>query len=123
MDADTVMVSAGPVFAITDRSGNIRRNTADGLYAHDMRFLSTMHLTLNGHPLDAVGNGLLEHSVASFYLTNRKMKGVPDSGLSIVRDRYVSHGMHEDISIFNHSLQERAFKLEIELDSDFADLF
>ena len=41
----------------------------------------------------------------------------------MVRDRYVTHGLHEDITIVNHSSAERAILLELTFHADFADVF
>ncbi len=45
------------------------------------------------------------------------------STMSIVRDRYVAKGLHEDISIVNHSPTTKTVHLRINCDADFADVF
>jgi len=48
---------------------------------------------------------------------------IPEGTLSLVIDRTVSDGIHEDLDVANHGLVPVRFNLEIALRSDFADLF
>jgi glycogen debranching enzyme len=123
MESDKPVISAGSVFAISSANGDIHRRTTEGLYAHDTRFLSTFRVLVAGHPLDSTGFSLFNHSMASFYGVNRAAQGLPAGSISVVRDRYVGEGLHEDISIGNHSGNAHTLRLEVTLDSDFADIF
>lgn len=64
-----------------------------------------------------VGVDVFDHSITTFYTTSSR------ETLSIVRDRYLADGLHEDVSIVNHSVRERSVHLEITIDADFADVF
>jgi hypothetical protein len=43
---------------------------------------------------------------ATNVLTNPALAGVPHGVLSIVRERFVGHGMHEDLDITDHGDSE-----------------
>jgi glycogen debranching enzyme len=120
---DRVIVSADSVFAISDPRGDMHPKTAEGFYAHDTRFLSTFRLTVQGHEPEIVGANQFDHSMASFYASSAGARGLPAASISIVRDRYVGGGLHEDISLVNHSTQTRSVRLELIFEADFADVF
>ena len=123
MNDNRIVVSYGSVFAISDSTGDINEGTEEGLYANDTRFLSKYRVRLQTRPLDPLGFNLLNHSIASFYNTNPQVDGLPAATTSILRDRYLRNGLHEDIHVVNHSPEARSLSLEVNLDSDFADIF
>ncbi len=123
MDDNRIVTSAGSVFAISDSNGDIHHRVKEGLYAHDTRFISLFRVTIQGRPLDLLASRLLDHSVSSFYCTNLGTRGLPAACLTVVRDRYIEQGLHEDIHVANHSRHVRRFRLQIVFDSDFADIF
>ncbi len=120
MLADQVVVTEDTVFAVSSRSGDIHPRTSGGFYAFDTRFLSSLHLTLENRPPTPLGADRLDHAIASFYATNRGTRNLPAGAISIVRDRYVGVGLHEDISLANHSSMTRTVTLELSFDADFA---
>ena len=121
--SENIVTTAGSVFVVAARDGNINPSTLEGLYAQDTRFLSEFLIKVDGRSLEYLRSGTLNHSLASFYATTPD-RGMERHGpLSVVRDRYVSHGMHDDLVIFNHSSEPHQLDLEITLDADFADLF
>ncbi len=127
MDNESVVVTSGTVFAVSGRSGDIcprsEQGTPQGLYAYDTRFLSRMRLTVDGREDLPVGASPLNHAIASFYSVSRGTRNSRAGSVSIVRDRYVSHGFHEDISLINHSSRTLKLRLELSFDADFADVF
>jgi glycogen debranching enzyme len=127
MDNESVVVTSGTVFVVSGRNGDIYpkgvEGTPQGLYAFDTRFLSKLRLTLDGKEDLPVGASPLNHSIASFYAISPGTRKSRAGAISIVRDRYVSHGFHEDISLINHSARVRKLRLELSFDADFADVF
>ncbi|MEN6621708.1 MAG: glycogen debranching N-terminal domain-containing protein [Smithella sp.] len=127
MDNESVVVTAGAVFAVSSRNGNIYPNSdqgaPQGLYAFDTRFLSKLVLTLNGRENLPIGASPLNHALASIYAVSPGTRSSKAGSLSIIRDRYVSHGLHEDISLINHSGRSQKIHLELTFDADFADVF
>lgn len=123
MDDSRIVTSAGSVFAISDSHGDIHHRVKEGFYAYDTRFLSLFRLTIQGRSLDLLASGLLDHSLSSFYCTNLGTRGLPAGSISVVRDRYLEGGLHEDIQVINDSRRTRRFHLQVVFDSDFADIF
>jgi len=123
MQPDTVVVTAGTSFVISGSSGDIDGHSVHGFYAHDTRFLSAFHVTVQAKPLVASGSGYLDYSVASFYSVNLGRRDLPAGSISIVRDRLVGYGMHEDISLMNHSTDTHNLRVDVTFDVDFADVF
>ena len=120
MLADQVVVTEGTVFAVSSRSGDIHPRTAEGFYAYDTRFLSSFCIKLQNREPTPLGSDLLDHVIASFYATNRGTRNLPAGVISIVRDRYVGVGLHEDISLATHSSITRTVILEVTFDADVA---
>ena len=127
MDNESVVVTAGTVFAVSSRSGDIypkgAEGTPQGLYAYDTRFLSKLLMTIDGREHLLVGASPLNHAIASFYGVSRGTRNSRAGAISIVRDRYVAQGLHEDISLINHSRRTCKMRLEMSFDADFADVF
>ena len=123
MSTDQVVVTSAPVFAVSSRNGDIYPGTQDGLYAFDTRFLSTLRILLEDREPNAVGAGQFDHSIASFYASSRGSKTIPAASVSIIRDRYIAEGLHEDICLVNHSDKLRNVRLKVIVDADFADVF
>ena len=123
MDADSVVVSAGSVFAISGGSGDIQPGATEGFFSHDTRFLSTYRLTLNGRKPTLIRSSTFDYALASFYLSSSAGRGLPSGTISMVRDRYVTHGLHEDITLVNHSPAATTIRLELTFHADFADIF
>jgi glycogen debranching enzyme len=108
-------------FAISEPSGNVRHGTQDGFYSADTRFLSSFRVRFDGADLQPVGVDVFGFSLVSFY-TVPSVDGAP-SAVSIVRDRLVGEGLHEDVYVVSHLPSTRDAKLEISFDADFADIF
>ena len=127
MDNESVVVTSGTLFVVSGRSGDIQpadsHGTPQGLYAFDTRFLSKMVLTLDGREVLPVGASPLNHSLGSFYCTSRGTRNARSGSISIVRDRYVAQGFHEDVSLINHSAKTSRMRLQFSFDADFADVF
>ncbi|MBI2854038.1 MAG: amylo-alpha-1,6-glucosidase [Chloroflexi bacterium] len=108
-------VTSGTVFALASGNGDIELRTHQGFYAFDTRFLSRFMMTLNQSRLLRTGSASFEERLASFYCKR--------GPFSVVRDRLVENGLHEDISVVNHSTQRASGHLELAFDADFADIF
>jgi glycogen debranching enzyme len=123
MATDQISLTVSSIFTVSDSNGDIHPGTTEGLYASDTRFLSAFCLSVQGEDTCAVGADVFNHSMASFYITPQGTQHSPTSSISIVRDRYVDLGLHEDINVVNHATQPRTVHLELTFDADFADVF
>jgi glycogen debranching enzyme len=127
MDSDSLSITAGTVFVISSRTGDIlphaSHGTALGFFAYDTRFLSKFVLTVNGKETVLTGSAAVNQSTASFYSSTRGTRNFPSGNVSIVRDRFISDGLYENISIFNHSIEKKELQIRLSFDADFADVF
>src|SRR5713226_3004675 len=123
MPDGSIIATSGSVFAISSHNGDVNPGTTEGFYASDTRFLSTFNLLVDGQVTNSVGVNRFDPSIVSFYSISGKTRHLAPSSLSIVRDRSIDKGLHEDIYIKNDSAEGQSFNVEVVFDSDFADVF
>src|SRR5919109_933086 len=111
----------GSTFCISDDRGDIEAATS-GLFAHDTRFLSRLVLMVGGTPPLLLSSGRVEHYQAAFYLRNGTANGLPRDALSIARERGVSVGIQERITVTNECTQRVEIEVALEAEADFADI-
>ena len=122
--AANVTLVEGSAFAISDSSGNMAPGAPHGLFFRDTRFLSELDLRVNGRYPEVLAATSTEPFSAQFALRARSQSDTrSESGLMIFRNRYVGRGMREDIVVRNFGEEPAYCQLEMQLDSDFADLF
>jgi glycogen debranching enzyme len=115
----------GDTFVVSDLHGDIDASPTDpeGLFSQDTRFLSRWRLTVNGVKPGVLSTDDLQYDSAQFFLVPTTGTIYVDAALSIRRVRRVSSGIHEEITVLNHSPLATDVELRIEAASDFADLF
>jgi glycogen debranching enzyme len=117
----SLTILEGSTFCICDDLGDIRGGV-DGLYAHDTRFLSTFSLTVEGSRPLLLSSGKVEYFSAAFYSRNAPVAGLDQDVLSIVRHRFVGHGLQDHIVVRNVTRAPVSFTLELDFGTDFADI-
>lgn len=120
---ENVTAILGRAFALSDESGNIEPGTAHGFYNEDTRFLSSYRLELKGEKLQPLSARTISYYAAAFYLTNHGSEVAPAKSLSIIRDRFVGEGLHDDLFVENHGPQAVRITISLSFASDFADIF
>jgi glycogen debranching enzyme len=125
MSADLVQILEGNTFVVSDARGDIEASATDptGLFSFDTRFLSRWVLTVNGERLTALSTDDLQYFQARFFLVPGTGTVYIDSKLSVIRQREVADGFHEELRILNHENEPVELEIRIEAASDFADLF
>ena len=120
-------INHGATFMVTDLGGEIQADTDQGVFADDTRFVSYYAIFANGLSWQRLNSAATSYYEARVYLMNDVVPtedgDIPEGTLSLVIDRTVSDGIHEDLDVANHGLVPVRFNLEIALRSDFADLF
>jgi glycogen debranching enzyme len=111
----------GSTFCMCDERGDIGDATS-GFFAHDTRFLSRLRLRVAGARPLLLSSGRTDHFAASFFLRNPRVADLPHDSLSISRERFVTTGMRERITVRNESMQTLEFELSLEVAADFADI-
>ena len=123
----TITMNRDDRFVVCQPDGRIERHAEEGFFARDTRFVSGYELFINGQrPL------LLNASPVQFYSSRFEYSNpelldrdglVPRQSLGLRVDRTVSGGVHEDYDIVNHGRRPVRLTIEIEIESDFADIF
>jgi glycogen debranching enzyme len=120
-----VKILDGNTFVVSDSSGDIEASMTDptGLFSFDTRFLSKWVLTVNGQKLNPLSVDDLQYFETRFFLVPGTGTVYVDAKLSVIRQRAVGGGFHEELTILNHDDKPVDLTVRIEADSDFADLF
>ena len=144
-----ITIHRSRVAMITDNRGEIDRQRAQGVFAEDTRFVSTYRMLINGEAWQRVSSAAVSYHTALFFLVNPALEAgdlgvitlpskyeserafrrggpapsIPCSALGLSVRRSVNQGIDETFEITNYGRDEVSVVFEIELDSDFADLF
>jgi glycogen debranching enzyme len=107
----------GSTFVVCDQRGDVDGvSAASGFFAADTRFLSRSVLTIDGDRGDPVAFEQGAPHVAVFDLEW-------ETGLAVRRELFVGRGLEEAATVWNRTEREVEAVLELELASDFADIF
>lgn len=110
-----VTVIEGGTFCLSDAAGDVAPGVAHGLFHQDARVLSRWELRVDGQPLEALS---VQQSAAfgARFVSRQAPK------LLVVRERLVSDGMRETITVDNFG-PGTTVRLDLRVAADFADLF
>ncbi|HEX5731876.1 MAG TPA: glycogen debranching N-terminal domain-containing protein [Blastocatellia bacterium] len=133
---DTLYVSQGRTVLATERDGFIADGPEHGLFVHQTRLLSKYLYLIDGkRMLPVVLSNYEQHNWLGYYITlppgvatrepdqgSGQMQEMSQQTLELRLSRYVGEGIHEDVDLTNFTGQSTAFRLELEVDADFADV-
>jgi len=125
MSGPLVQILDGNTFVVSDDRGDIEASLTDptGLFSYDTRFLSKWVLTIDGQKLNPLSMDDLHYFETRFFLVPGTGTVYVDSKLSVIRQRAVSNGFHEELTILNHEDEPVDLTVRIDAACDFADLF
>jgi glycogen debranching enzyme len=125
MSGDLVKILDGNTFVVSDTRGDIEASMSDptGLFSFDTRFLSRWVLTVNGQRLNPLSVDDLQYFETRFFLVPATGTVYVDAKLSVIRQRAVGGGFHEELTILNHDEKPVDLTVRVEAGCDFADLF
>lgn len=122
-----VTINRGDTFVVSETDGCITANTEQGMYSRDTRHVSNYEIFADGERWILQNSGAVAYYASRTYLTNPRIETelgeIEAATLSLVVDRAVSDGVHEDFDIHNYSKRRVCFSLELSLRTDFADIF
>src|SRR6186997_782353 len=123
--SELVKILDGNTFVVSDQRGDIEASLTDptGLFSFDTRFLSKWILTLDGERLNPLSVDDLQYFETRFFLVPGTGTVYVDAKLSVIRERAVGDGFHEELTILNHDDHPVDLTIRVEAASDFADLF
>jgi glycogen debranching enzyme len=125
MSDDLVKILDGNTFVVSDSRGDIEASMADptGLFSFDTRFLSKWVLTVNDERLNTLSVDDLQYFQTRFFLVPGTGTVYIDAKLSVIRERAVGDGFHEELTILNHDDKPIDLAVRVDAGCDFADLF
>jgi glycogen debranching enzyme len=120
-----VQILDGNTFVVSDDRGDIEASLTDptGLFSYDTRYLSKWVLSIDGQKLNPLSKDDLHYFETRFFLVPGTGTVYVDSKLSVIRQRAVSNGFHEELTILNHEDEPVDLTVRIDAACDFADLF
>ena len=123
----TITINRDDRVLVCQPDGRILGGAEDGFFARDTRFLSGYDLLINGRRPVLLNSSPIQFFSARFEYTNEALLDkdgpIPRQTLAIRLDRTISGGVHEDLDIVNYARRPVRLTIEIEIDSDFADIF
>src|SRR4051812_22145856 len=101
MAATMVRILDGNTFVVSDERGDIEPSTTEptGLFSYDTRFLSSWVLSIDGLRLNALSTYDLQYFEARFFLVPATGTLYIDPKVSVIRERAVGDGFHEELTI------------------------
>ena len=126
----TVYASQGRTVMATSPDGFVVNHPEHGLWVYQSRMLSRYRWLVNGKsPLMAGNSNLQQHSWLAYYIAspvNVKDTGLDESApaqqtIELRLSRQIGPGLHEDVDVTNFSRFSIPIRLELEVESDFAD--
>ncbi len=131
---DSFEVSQSRAVLSTNLKGFIEHDTAYGFFVHQTRMLSCYRWLIDGkEPMPVALSNVEQHSWMGYYLHapetkeqfqdrgSGEMEAVSERSLEFRLSRFVGNGLHEDVDLINYTQQPLDFKLQLEIDADFAD--
>jgi glycogen debranching enzyme len=125
MSDGLVNILDGNTFVVSDTRGDIEASPVDttGLFSFDTRFLSKWILTVDGKRLNPLSVDDLQYFETRFFLAPGTGTIYVNATLSVIRQRAVGAGFHEELTILNHDDKPVDVAVRLDAESDFADLF
>jgi len=121
--ASELVVLDGSTFFVSDEAGDVRDGGTSGFFFQDVRHLSSWALSVNGAPMRVLTSRVVDYYSARVFGTLPTARLGHNPPISIQRDRIVGGGVHEDLWVRNHSEDAQEVTLQVDVDSDFADIF
>lgn len=122
-----ISIHFGQTVLISELDGQIAWPSEKGLYFLDTRVISSWSIYANGEPWQLLNGGAVTHYAMRVLLTNRAFETedgtIPAHTLGLTIGRWICEGMHEDLEVTNHGMKPVKFQLELNIRSDFADIF
>ncbi|MEQ4300938.1 glycogen debranching N-terminal domain-containing protein [Plantactinospora sp. B6F1] len=120
-----IRILDGNTFVLSDTRGDIEASPTfpTGFFSFDTRFLSTWRLTLDGESPQPLSVDDVRYFDVRFFLVTGGAGEYVDAKTSIIRERILSGGFDESITVLNHSRSPIDLTLRVDAGADFADLF
>jgi glycogen debranching enzyme len=121
--ANDLVVLDGSTFFVSDEGGDVNGDGPSGFFFQDVRHISNWVLSIDGAPIRVLTSRLIDYYSARVFGTLQIDRPGHNPPVSIQRDRIVGGGVHEDLWVRNHSEVEQSIAIQLDVGSDFADIF
>ena len=123
----TITINRNDRFVVSGHDGRIEGAGSNGFFAADTRFVSGYRILINGRDPVLLTSAATHFFASRYEFANPEMfdpeGSIPGNTLSVRLDRTISEGVHEDIDLINYGQRAVSIALDVEIDSDFADIF
>ena len=130
----TITINHNNRFLIAQPDATMAPTDDVGFFARDTRFVSGYRVTINGRPPLLINASRIEHFSARHEFTTPELPlgtgvlgsaapSLPARSIGLRLDRTISEGVHEDYDLISYAPAPVRLVLEVEIDSDFADIF
>ncbi len=126
MPDQAISVLDGSSFVVSDHHGDVQpdsRLPPHGFFSEDTRFVSKWRLTVQGEPTGILSNAHIDYFGAQFFLVSPSPGFRAAPPLGIIRQRLLGDVWMEDVVVVNHRDEYLPVTLDVEVATDFADLF
>lgn len=123
----TITINRDDRVLVCQPDATIAGRADDGFFARDTRFVSGYGLLLNGRRPILLNSSPIRFFSSRYEFSNERLFDsigpIEPQTLSIRLDRTIAGGVHEDIDVVNYTRRPVRLVIELELQSDFADIF
>jgi glycogen debranching enzyme len=123
----TVTINRDDRFLVSQPDARVEAIADEGFFCRDTRFISGYDVWVNGQRPTLLNSSPIRFFSARYEFTNPQLYdsegAIERSSIAIQLDRTVSGGVHEDYDLMSYANRPVALTLEVEIDSDFADIF
>lgn len=118
-----VTIVEGTSFCVSAENGDMVPELPHGAFFRDTRVVSRWSLLVDGSPVEPLSS-MTPHPYRVVMVGRAgHVPGRADTPLIVERDRRVGVVLHEEITLRSYSREPMAFRIELVIESDFADIF
>ena len=122
LPSDVVTLVEGSSFCVCGRTGDIDANSPQGLFVRDTRLLSSWRLRIGGQQPQLL-TAVKPDPFHIRFVARMPPRAGADTELLVERERFVGEGMREDLRLSNLTPEPVVVGIELEIETDFADVF
>jgi len=121
--AGAITIVEGSAFCVSAANGDIVPELPHGVFFHDTRLVSRWILLIDGNPVEPLASSTPRPYQTVIVGRAGHIPGRADTLLIVERDRRVDHGVREEITLRSYAREPMSFRVELVLETDFADIF
>ena len=122
-------IDLGECVLITEPDGQVHQPSERGLFYRDTRLVSTWTVRVNGHPWQPLSSAATDALACQVLMTNPILRtdcdgDIPAGSVSLTISRLLGlSGLRERLTLRNHNRKRVRLALDVQIESDFGDIF